>query len=104
MGPSKEDFCDVKDERSTEKHFLKRQHYFHRRQFAPFASVLFGEYKVCFQKLEAEADDPISDEDYPPLKSKSGWVSNRSPRSSEDLADLTDEDLLTYINEWEKGK
>ena len=75
---------------------------FHRRQFAPFASLLFGEYKTYFQKLEKEADDPISDEDYPPFVPKSGWVSNRSPYSLEDLANLTDENLLACINEWEK--
>lgn len=78
------------------------QHHFHRRQFAPFASVLFGKYKTYFQKLEKEANDPISDEDYPPSVPKSGWVSNRSPRSVEDLANLTDEDLLVFINGWEK--
>ena len=77
-------------------------HDFHRRQFAPFASVLFGKYETYFQKLEKEANDPISDEDYPPCEPKVGWVSNRSPRSSEDLMNLTDEDLLVFINEWEK--
>ena len=101
-GPSKEDFRDIMGERFTEEGFLKRQHYFHRWQFGPFASVLFGKYKAYFQELESEADDPISDEDYPPFGIESGWGSNRSPRSSEDLANLTDEDLLTYINEWEK--
>ena len=101
-GPSKEDYRDIMDDRFTEERFLKHQHYFHQRQFAPFASVLFGKYKMDFQKLEKEADDPISDEDYPPYEVNSGWVSNRSPRSSEDLANLTDEDLLAYINTWEK--
>ena len=61
-----------------------------------------GEYKAYFQKLESETDDQISDEDYLPSRAKSGWVSNRSPRSLEDLANLTDEELLSYINEWEK--
>ena len=99
---SKQDYRDIMGERFTEESFLKHQHYFHRRQFAPFASLLFGEYKTYFQKLEKEADDPISDEDYPPFVPKSGWVSNRSPYSLEDLANLTDENLLACINEWEK--
>ncbi|MDE0684388.1 MAG: hypothetical protein OXI63_15830 [Candidatus Poribacteria bacterium] len=93
-GPPKEEF--IKEE------FQKRQYYFHRQQLAPFASVLFGEYKTYFQKLESEADDPISDEDYPPFAIKSGSVSNLSPYSSEDLANLTDEKLLTHINNWEE--
>ena len=101
-GPPKEDYWDIMDERFTEERFLKYQHYFYLRQFAPFASVLFGEYKTYFQKLKKESDDPISDEDYPPFVPKSGWVSNLSPRSSEDLANLTDEDLFAYINTWEK--
>ena len=100
-GPSKEDYRDTMDERFTEERFLKYQHYFHRRQFSPFVSVLFEEYKTYFQQLEKEADDPISDEDYPPSEPKSGWVSNRSPYSPEELANLTDEVLLALVNEWE---
>ena len=102
-GPSKEDYRDIMDERFTEERFLKRQNYFHRQQFAPFASVLFGNYKTHFQKLEKEADNPISDEDYPPFVTKSGWVSKRSPYSSKELTNLTDEKLLACINEWEKA-
>ena len=102
-GPSKEDYRDTMDERFTEERFLKHQHYFHRRQFAPFVSVLFGKYKTYFQKLEKDADDPISDEEYPPSVPKSGWVSNRSPYSPEELANLTDEELLALVNEWEKA-
>ena len=104
-GPSKEEFREWLGEKFTEERFQKRQHYFHRQQFAPFASALFGEYKAYFRELGGEfgeADDPIFDEDYPPFEVKSGLGSNRSPRSAEDLANLTDEDLLTYINEWEK--
>ena len=102
-GPSKEDYWEIMDERFTEERFLKHQHYFHRRQFAPFVSVLFGKYKTYFQKLEKDADDPISDEDYPPSEPKSGWVSNRSPYSPEELANLTNEELLALVNEWENA-
>ena len=101
-GPSKEEFQKLEGEKFTEERFLKHQHDFHRWQLAPFASVLFGEYEAYFQKLESEADDPISDEDYPPFEIKGRWMSHRSPRSSDDLANLTDEDLLAYMNEWEK--
>ena len=93
-GPPEQEF--------TEENFQERQRYFHRMQLAPFAQVLFGEYKTDFQELEGKADDLISDEDYPPSGPKSGWVSNRSPYSLEDLANLTDENLLACINEWEK--
>ena len=88
-------------EEFTEERFQQRQHHFHRLQFRPFKSVLFGEYESFFRKLEDKTTDPISDEDYPPIKTKGGAVANRSPRALEDLAKLTDEELLSYINEWE---
>ncbi len=100
-GPPEENFREQLGEEFTEERFQKRQHYFHCRQFAPFASVLFGKYKTYFQELIDETDASISDDDYPPFKAKSGWVSKRSPRSLDDLANLTDVELLSYINEWE---
>ena len=100
-GPRKEDFRERLGEEFTEERFLKRQHYFHCRQFAPFASVLFGKYKTYFQELTDEGDASISDDDYLPFKTKSGSVSKRNPRSLDDLANLTDVELLAYINEWE---
>ena len=86
----------------TEEEFRHRQRRFHRMQFAPFAPVLFGEYKTYFQELEDEANALISDEDYPPLKTTVLHVSTRSPRSPEELASLKDEELLTFINEWDE--
>ena len=100
-GPPEEDFRERLGEEFTEERFQKRQHYFHCRQFAPFVSVLFGKYKTYFQELTDEADASISDDDYPPFKPKSGSVSKRSPRSLDNLANLTDVELLSYINEWE---
>ncbi len=95
-GPPKDGFA--------EERLQQRRRYFHLKQLKPFATVLFGEYKTYFQQLEDEASAPISDEDYQPYKTRSGWVSNRSPRPPEDLAKLTDEELLTYINEWDEKK
>ena len=89
-------------DRFAEEEFRQHQIRFHRTQFRPFASVLFGEYKTYFQGLEDEANALISDEDYPPLKTRGGYVFKRSPRSPEDLANLIDEQLLNYINEWDK--
>ena len=88
-------------EEFTEERFEQRQRGFHRKQFKPFEPVLFGKYATDFRELEDKTTDPISDEDYPPIKAKSGSVSTRSPRSSEDLAAFTDEELLSYLNKWE---
>ncbi len=104
-GPSKEDYRSLMAEKFTEEDFQKRQNYFHRYQFAPFSSVLFGKYKNLFQELESKAEGPISDEDYLPFKTevRSGGLSERSPRTSEDLSNLTDKELLDFINDWEKN-
>ena len=95
-GPSRDGF--------TEEEFRQRQSYFHRKQLKPFASVLFGENKNYFHQLETEAEGQISDDDYPPLKTRGGHVFSRSPHLPEDLAKLTDEKLLTCINEWDEKR
>lgn len=92
-GPSKDGF--------TADEFSQYQRRFHRKQLKSFAPVLFGEYQTYFQQLETEAEDEISDDDYPPIKTRGGHVFSRSPRSPEDLSKLTDEELLAYINKYE---
>ena len=106
-GPSKANYqawVEGLGEEFTEERFQQCQRDFHRKQFKPFETLLFGKYAAYFQELEVEATNLISDEDYPPLKTRGGYVSNRSPRSPEDLANFTDEKLLTYINEWEENE
>lgn len=103
-GPSRENFRNWMGDEFTEQKFQERQRNFHRLQFKPFASVLIGEYETYFRELETEAKDQIFDDDYPPSKTKSGHVFSRSPCSPENLSNLTDEELLTYINTWNKNK
>ena len=104
-GPPEKDFREWQGEAFTKEKFLQRQRYFHRKQFKPFESVLFGKYATYFQELEAAADnDTVSDEDYLQIKTVGGFVPHRSPRSPESLAKLTDEELLAYINKWEGKK
>ena len=104
-GPSKANYqawvVEWLGQEFTEERFQQRQRGFHRKQFKPFEPLLFGKYATYFRELEDKATDPISDEDYPPIKTKGGSVSTRSPRSSEALAAFTDEELLTHINKWE---
>ena len=101
-GPSKTNFQEWMGERFTEELFTQRQQRFHRMQFKPFASVLFGEYATYFHQLETEADEQISDEDYSPVsKIEGGTMSRRSPQPPEDLVNLADAELLTYINTWD---
>ena len=86
----------------TEEGFRKRQRHFHRMQFNPFASLLSGDHASYFRELEMGANDPISDDNYPPRKTRGGHVFTRSPRSPEDLANFADEELLSFINEWDE--
>ena len=92
------------DEKFTEERFQERQQRFHWMQLRPFESVLFGKYETLFKKLQNKINKPISDDNYPPFKNevRSGGVSERSPRTPEDLSNLADEELLNFINEWEK--
>ena len=102
-GPSKVDFQEWRGDQFTEELFTQWQRRFRQMQFRPFASVLFGEYADYFQQLEAEADEQISDDEYSPVsETKGGLMSHRSPQSPEDLANLSDEELLAHINEWQE--
>ena len=77
---------------------------FHRMQFKPFESVLFDEYLDYFEHLEADSGQQIADEDYLQVRAaRGGVVRRRSPRSLEDLAGLSDEELFIFINEWDSG-
>ena len=108
-GPSKENYRHWVEkwigEKFTEERFKERQQRFHWMQLRPFESVLFGEYETRFKELQDIINKPISDDNYPPYKSKvtSGGVSERSPRTPEDLSNLTDKEVLDFINEWEKN-
>ena len=108
-GPSKENYRHWVErwlgEKFTEARFQERQQRFHWMQLRPFESVLFGKYETRFKKLQDTINKPISDDDYPPFKNevRSGGLSERSPHTPEDLSNLTDEELLNFINDWEKS-
>ena len=108
-GPSKENYRHWIEgwlgEKFTEERFKERQQRFHWMQLRPFKSVLFGKYEIRFKKLQDKINKPISDDDYPPYKNevRSRGVSDRSPHTPEDLSNLSDEELLAFINDWEKS-
>ncbi len=102
-GPPEEDFREWMGDQFTKTEFERRKKRFHRQQLRPFATILFGKYLDNFKRLVADDDeDEITDASYPPdSQSKGGWVSSRSPVSSEELMNLSDGELLDYINEWQ---
>jgi hypothetical protein len=103
-GPSKEDFRERMGEQYSEEAFQQRQRYFHYKQLRPFASLLSGDIWRYFNELESEIQrETITDDSYSPFsKVISGTVIYRSPKSIEDLKSLTDEELLTYLNDWDE--
>ena len=101
-GPSKEDFREYMGERFTEEGFQQWRHDFQRKQLRPFEYLLTGEYQSRFHELEDAEKKPLSDEDYSPQDLGVRWGSGRSPSSPEDLAKLGDEELLSYINDWQE--
>ncbi|MBC7368614.1 MAG: DUF4935 domain-containing protein [Undibacterium sp.] len=103
-GPSEPESRQAMGSYFSEDTFQKRIDYFHRKQLQPFSPILFGKYRERFDALSEQADGTISDEDYSPTGiAQSGFVSYRSPQSIEELAVLSDEQLLEYINDWENS-
>lgn len=101
-GPSKEDFREWMGERYSEEAFQQRQRQFHRMQLRPFAALLSGDSRRYLDELVGEAEaEAVTDDIYSPYGGVTGGtVSFRSPKTAEDLECLTDEELLTYLNDW----
>lgn len=103
-GPSEETLREREGERYSEELFQRYRRYFHRRQLRPFLVLLSGDLRHYFEELEGEAQaEPLTDESYS-LRGEvtTGTISYRSPKPAEDLEHLTDEELLTYLNDWEE--
>jgi hypothetical protein len=103
-GPSKEDFREWMGERYSDEAFQQRRRHFHRMQLRPFAVLLNGEIRHYFDELEGEAQaEAVTDDSYSPYGGVTGGtVSYRSPKSAEELESFTDEELLSYLNDWDE--
>ena len=100
-GPSKENYKQWCGKKFTENIFKEYQSDFHRKRLQPFKVVLFDKYLKYFQKLESNSEQKISDEDYKPFRFQMGVIDDRSPKLEQNLAEMTDQKLLDYINNWE---
>ncbi len=75
---------------------------FHRIQLRPFEPVLFGKYRKYYKELKAKEETPLTDDSYPPYPSEGAkYGGDRSPKPIEELKKLLDEELLSFLNEWE---
>ena len=101
-GPSEKDYRDWFREDFTEELFQKRKRYFHRMQLNPFAPVLFGEYRDYFQQLNSEEEKTVTDDDYAPRKPEGPkWIGRQSPKTPDELKEMSDEKILSFLNEWD---
>jgi hypothetical protein len=105
-GPSREEFREWMGDGYSEEEFQQRRRYFHRRQLRPFATLLEGDVRRYFEELEnEESASPVTDDSYSPIgRTRVGAISYRSPKSAEELERLTDEEFLTYLNDWEEER
>lgn len=102
-GPSKEDFRKWMGDQYSEEVFQRHQRHFHRMQLRPFAVLLCEDVRQYFDELEDDVSSKaITDDSYSPYDEvTSGAVGFQSPKSVEELENLTDEELLTYLNDWD---
>ena len=101
-GPSEQHFRDRVRDCFTEESFEERKRHFHRMQLNPFASVLFGKYSEYFEELNVEEEKPITDDAYAPYRlGDVKQVEERSPKSANELDKMSDEEILSFLNEWE---
>lgn len=102
-GPSEQSSRDWMGARFTQELFEEWKRNFHRMQLNPFASVLFGKYDEYFKELNAGAEKSITDDDYTPygLEDMEGKrIEERSPKPAEELEKMSDEEILSFLNEW----
>lgn len=104
-GPPESQFRTWMGSNFSEQAFEAYKRHFHRKQLRPFASILFGQYVTYFENLEGADDSTISDEDYGPVgEIISGGVRQQSPLAPSEMMKLNDEELLSYVNEWESER
>jgi hypothetical protein len=99
--PDKEAYKEFMAEQFTEEAYQRRQEYFQRRQLRPFVPVLFGKYQERYNDLVSRMPS-LTDDDfvkYGSSESKTG--ASRSPKGLPELAALTDENLIGFLNTWE---
>ena len=103
-GPWKEDSRARMGGQYTEEGFTQYQRYFHRAQLRPFAALLSGDIQQYFDELELDLQsETITDDIYMPHGPiTGGTISWQSPRSTDDLNNLTDDEILNYLNDWDE--
>ena len=103
-GPSEQAFRDRWGDSFSEEAFSQRKRYFHRIQLRPFERILFGPYVGYYQELTSAEEKPVTDDSYPPYKSEGAKeIVEIGPKSTGQLAKMSDREILSFLNEWENA-
>jgi hypothetical protein len=77
--------------------------FFHRKQLWPIASLLRGEQLAAYRVLVPD-DGKINIESFKPFSSggvSGGFVASKAPKQADELGEMNDEELWSYLNTWE---
>ncbi len=102
-GPNKQRLQEFLGDKFTEENFIKRQAAFHKKQFWPFASVLFGDYDKRYKAVCFDVADSIDLSDYATFSSdgEAKMIVSTSPTPMDSLSSKTDDELIKFLNEWD---
>jgi hypothetical protein len=102
-GPDYEAYKKFMAEEFTEANFVRRRNYLHRQQLWPFEAILTGEGLSRFQEASAALTDAPTLDNYSPVDFGGGRdIISESPISQEELAAMPDQDLIRYLNDWDR--
>lgn len=103
-GPSREDYREWVGDSYSNQAFQTRRSYFHHKQLRPFTTILNEDLRDYFHELEGDVHtEELTDDSYHLYNvGTGGIVRYKSPKSVEDLQSLTDEELISYLNEWDQ--
>ena len=104
-GPPEQAFRKWMGDGFSEESFNQRKRYLHRMQLRPFERILFGTYVDYYQELTSAEEKPVTDDSYPPYKSEGArGIVEIGPKSAEQLAKMSDKEILSFLNEWENAR
>lgn len=100
-GPPTAWLKEIWGEKAVATEFARHQRRFWAKQLWPFEPVLFGEYLATYRSA-APKDEPITAAAYSPYSSgETHSVQTRSPKSPEELAAMSDDELVAFLNTWQ---
>lgn len=103
-GPSEQAIRELMGDGFSDEGFNQRKRSFHRMQLRPFERILLGTYLGYYEELTSEVEKPVTDDEYAPYQSEGMKdIEQHSPKSTEQLENMSDKEIISYLNEWENA-